>query len=152
MAPFDLDTAARFGTGPARLVSLALMMTTRDGADRLTFDPSRRSGAGSSTVECRIGGDWYSLVPPPDTVLPKLTRLLRELAGGSDGRFTARLGGHEFAVRVEIVPVPHPPSSVLECSTLELPVLPELSGRANELLDSHFDENGSVYFDDSEFA
>lgn len=162
MPPFDLDTAARFGTVPARMLALYLVMATRDAADQLVFDPDRRAGAGSSSVEYRVGADWFSLVPPPDTILSELTCLLRECVDEPGDRFTVRLGGHKFLVRAEIMSALHShpvarwrrlvrggparQSFTVERASLELPSLPELSAQADEVLQANFDEDGCLHF------
>lgn len=147
MPAFDLDTAARHGTAPVRILACYLTMAVRDGADRLALDPA--------LISASWGGAWYfvadvryDLVPPPDAVFRKLIPLLRDLVSRTGDRFPTRLGGQEFDVQVEIAPVP----GTGDRATLRVPLVPALSQPANDLFCLNVGPDGAISFDDAELV
>jgi hypothetical protein len=146
-APFDIDTAIDYGTGPARMVALHTAMMVRDGADRLTFGPDRRPGVIGVEVWYLVSGKWYGLVPPPSYVLPKLCRLFQKLAGDENEFCAFRLRGQRFVGQVGVDSAPAGGKV-----TVDLPLLPALAPAATELLAAHMGPNGLIEFLDSEFT
>lgn len=171
MPPFDLDTAARHGTSPVRMLAFYLAMAIRDRADQLTFNEDFTPGLGGSAIDYFAEGVWYGLIPPPNTIHRELIPLLRVLVGETGDQFTARLGGHEFAVRVEFASVPASPSvprrkwwwtfigrteiespTVIDRAILHLPLMPSLSPQAEELFHLHRDKDGLISLDVTEIS
>ncbi len=146
MHAFDLDTAARYGKGPARFLGCILSMAVRDEADRLTLGPAPTPGVVGVEMSYSVAGVRYLLVPPPMSWLPGLVDLLRQLASGGDEMLHLRLGGHEFAARVRI----GPPESANQV-TIEVPVSPRLSAAAGAVFHDRADENGLILFEKTEF-
>ena len=146
MHAFDLDTAARYGKGPARLLACILSIAVRDEAEGLTLGPDPTPGVVGVEMSYSVAGVRYLLVPPPMSWLPALVDLIRQLASGGDEMLPLRLGGHEFAAGARI----GPPASANQV-TIELPVSPHLSAAASAVLRDRADENGVIVFEESEF-
>ena len=147
MPAFDLDTAARYGKGPARFLACILSMAVRDQADRLTLGPDPTPGVDGVEMSYSVDGVRYLLVPPPISWLAGLIDLLRQLASGRGDLLPLRLGGHEFSVQARIEP-----SANVSQVTIELPILPDLSADAVAVFYHRADENGLVVFEDAEFT
>jgi hypothetical protein len=144
MMPFDLATAARYGTGPVRLVACMLLIALRDRAERLTLGPDPAPGVIGAEVTCQRSGERYHLVPPPIALLPRVMTLFRQLAAGD--QVLLRAGSHELSGRLTIEP-----GTYAERATIDLPVLPELPAVAAAILDPISDANGLIEFENEEF-
>ena len=148
MPAFDVDTAARHGKGPARLVAFVLAMAVRDRADRIVLGPDPTPGVDGVELAYFIDGERYHLVPPPISALPRLLDLLRSLPDGEENRLPLRLGGREFSGRLVIEP------GVLGGrATIDLPILPELFAASIAVFAEYADGNAwaLIEFEDADF-
>jgi hypothetical protein len=148
MPAFDIDTAARYGKGPVRLVAYVLAMAVRDRANPIVLGPDPTSGVDGVELAYFIDGERYLLVPPPISALPRLLDLLRRLPDGEDNRLPLRLGGREFFGRLVIEP-----GILGGRATINLPILPELLAAAVAIFAEYAGENelALIEFEDADF-
>jgi hypothetical protein len=147
LAPFDLDTALAYGSGPARLLAAYVAAAVRDRANRLTIGPDPAPRVIGVEVSCTRAEERYLLTPPPIAVLPSFLRLVRRLVSGPTGECSFRLRGELFGARVQIEP-----ADTGERATFDLPVVPVLAHLAGAVTAAHTDKNGMIQFEDTEFT
>jgi hypothetical protein len=70
------DFASRGITPVEKLVALAILLTLKDDADQLSFQP----GPDEICMSCRIAGTWHEMVPPPKHLHPEILEVIRRLA------------------------------------------------------------------------
>src|SRR5258707_889946 len=132
-----------------------IAMAIRDGADHVFLGQDRAPNALGAIVQYRVADALHTLIPPPFAHVRPVAEALRSWTtrsvGASNhdwwcGWFEVRLIGHLVPIWAAVRMI-EPVAQI----TLGVPLRPDLSGEAAQILDGFTDANGMVEFLNLEF-